>query len=93
MFDNLFKVDDALTVTQYHGHSSKDVPSQQSTPYLSLKDTGITYWLTNDSTGKWNTSYSSFSIGFWNTTAANFSTPIELAEGDVLTVSYKIEVA
>ena len=26
-------------------------------------------------------------------TAANFSTPIELAEGDVLTVSYKIEVA
>ena len=26
-------------------------------------------------------------------TAANFSTPIELAEGDVLTISYKIEVA
>ncbi len=26
-------------------------------------------------------------------TSANFSTPIELAEGDVLTVSYKIEVA
>lgn len=26
-------------------------------------------------------------------TAANFSTPIELAEGDVLTVSYKIEVS
>jgi hypothetical protein len=30
---------------------------------------------------------------FFNSTAANFSTPIELAEGDVLTVSYKIEVA
>ena len=28
-----------------------------------------------------------------NVTAANFSTPIVLAEGDVLTVSYKIEVA
>ena len=28
-----------------------------------------------------------------NYTAANFSTPITLAEGDVLTVSYKIEVA
>lgn len=28
-----------------------------------------------------------------NYTAANFSTPIELAESDVLTVSYKIEVA
>lgn len=30
---------------------------------------------------------------FFNSTAANFSTPIVLAEGDVLTVSYKIEVA
>jgi hypothetical protein len=93
MFDNLFKVDDTLTVTQYHGNSSKDITSQQPVPYLSLKDSGITYSLTNDSTGKWNTSYSSFNVSFWNTTAANFSTPIELAEGDVLTVSYKIEVA
>lgn len=45
-------------------------------------------------------SNSSSSIGgflgavyFPRLTAANFSTPIELAEGDVLTVSYKIEVA
>lgn len=30
---------------------------------------------------------------FFNSTAANFSTPITLAEGDVLTISYKIEVA
>lgn len=30
---------------------------------------------------------------FVNSTAANFSTPIVLAEGDVLTVSYKIEVS
>lgn len=30
---------------------------------------------------------------FFNSTAANFSTPIVLAEGDVLTVSYKIEVS
>lgn len=30
---------------------------------------------------------------FVNSTAANFSTPIVLAQGDVLTVSYKIEVA
>lgn len=92
MFGKLFKVDDTLTVTQYHGNSY-NIGSQSQTPYLSLKDTGITYSLTNDSTGKWNTSYSSFGIGFWNTTAANFSTPIELAEGDVLTVSYKIEVS
>lgn len=30
---------------------------------------------------------------FFNSTAANFSTPIVLAQGDVLTVSYKIEVS
>ena len=32
-------------------------------------------------------------VYYTNSTAANFSTPIELAEGDVLTVSYKIEVS
>ena len=34
-----------------------------------------------------------YNCRFFNSTAANFSTPIVLAEGDVLTVSYKIEVA
>lgn len=34
-----------------------------------------------------------YACHFFNSTAANFSTPIELAEGDVLTVSYKIEVS
>ena len=34
-----------------------------------------------------------YSCHFVNSTAANFSTPITLAEGDVLTISYKIEVA
>lgn len=42
-----------------------------------------------------NTFYNSgtYNCRFFNSTAANFSTPIVLAEGDVLTVSYKIEVA
>ena len=35
----------------------------------------------------------SYKCRFFNSTAANFSTPIVLAEGDVLTVSYKIEVS
>lgn len=34
-----------------------------------------------------------YNCHFFNSTAANFSTPIVLAEGDVLTISYKIEVA
>lgn len=38
-------------------------------------------------------SYGSSRVLIPNYTAANFSTPISLAEGDVLTVSYKIEVS
>lgn len=34
-----------------------------------------------------------YTFHVFNSTAANFSTPIVLAEGDVLTVSYKVEVA
>lgn len=34
-----------------------------------------------------------YNCRFFNSTAANFSTPIVLAQGDVLTVSYKIEVS
>lgn len=49
-------------------------------------------WTNNSDTSPFN-NYSYYSCRFFNSTAANFSTPIVLAEGDVLTVSYKIEVA
>lgn len=49
-------------------------------------------WTNNSYTSRFN-NYSYYSCRFFNSTAANFSTPIVLAEGDVLTVSYKIEVA
>lgn len=39
------------------------------------------------------TNSGTYNCCFFNSTAANFSTPIVLAQGDVLTVSYKIEVA
>lgn len=47
------------------------------------------------SNGSNNTFYNSgtYNCRFFNSTAANFSTPIVLAQGDVLTVSYKIEVS
>lgn len=52
-------------------------------------------FLRRDSTSSKDTfnNYGTYSCRFFNSTAANFSTPIVLAEGDVLTVSYKIEVA
>ena len=49
-------------------------------------------WTNNSYTSPFN-NYSYYDCRFFNSTAANFSTPIVLAEGDVLTVSYKIEVA
>lgn len=52
-------------------------------PYL-YRFNGSNYTFNNSGT---------YNCRFFNSTAANFSTPIELAEGDVLTVSYKIEVA
>lgn len=48
------------------------------------RDVGTEYSFTNGGI---------YNYRFFNSTAANFSTPIVLAEGDVLTVSYKIEVA
>lgn len=48
------------------------------------RDVGTEHTFTNSGT---------YNCRFFNSTAANFSTPIVLAEGDVLTVSYKIEVA
>lgn len=93
MFNKLFKVDDSLTVTQYHGASSI-LSSSPNYSNLSLSESGIIQTLPIAYYSyDWNTSYAAFSTAFYNLTAANFSTPIELAEGDVLTVSYKIEVA
>ena len=48
------------------------------------RDVGTEYTFTSGGT---------YNYRFFNSTAANFSTPIVLAQGDVLTVSYKIEVA
>ena len=93
IFNRLFKVDDSLAVTQYHGASSI-LSSSPNYSNLSLSDSGVTQKLPAGSYEYyWATSYAAFNTAFYNLTAANFSTPIELAEGDVLTVSYKIEVA
>ena len=78
---SIIRLNDDLSVTTYKGrlagHSSYSTQSNYS--LKSYFPTGLTM------------SYSS--VYYPNLTAANFSTPIELAEGDVLTVSYKIEVA
>ena len=94
MFDRVFKIDDTLAVTQYHGNSNGLSAVQNSgMPYFSLSESGILFTTGSSGAQGWKTDYSSFGWTIYNKTAANFSTPIVLAEGDVLTVSYKIEVA
>lgn len=86
------------------GYTSSSVPS--SYRYVSANESGFHFVAYVDTYSSNSVSYlpsvpemsSSISRGtstvvIPNYTAANFSTPITLAEGDVLTVSYKIEVA
>ena len=89
------QISDDLSVKTYGGYAA-----HQTTPsnvlstypafrYVSKNDSGV-HLRTSYSTGMY---LSNPSVHYTNSTAANFSTPIELAEGDVLTVSYKIEVS
>ena len=105
---NIVRVNDDFSITKFSGYSS-DKPWElyyyvssgsggqtgQYYPYrfhsgkMLLKREFLDYssWKGGD---KNNGIYTPM---YPNTTAANFSTPIVLAQGDVLTVSYKIEVA
>lgn len=102
---NIVKVNDDFSITKFSGYSS-DKPWSLC-QYESSGDTGQHYPYRFHS-GKMlllrkYLDYNSWKGGtkndgiyipmYPNITAANFSTPIVLAEGDVLTVSYKIEVA
>nr|DAT36105.1 MAG TPA: hypothetical protein [Caudoviricetes sp.] len=94
------KINDDLSVDFVPGANAagEDVsPSTSYNSYLLPYMNTDSLWLYRNCT---NSSYNetfrnggSYNCHFFNSTAANFSTPIVLAEGDVLTVSYKIEVA
>ena len=89
------QISDDLSAKTYHGYAAhQTAPSDalSSSPifrYVSKSDSGVQLctWASS------SMYLSNPSVYYTNSTAANFSTPIELAEGDVLTVSYKIEVA
>lgn len=93
--DRWIKISDDLSVKTYYGYAAN-----QSAPSNALSNYSLFRYVSkNDSGVHLRTTYSSSmylsnpSVHYTNSTAANFSTPITLAEGDVLTVSYKIEVA
>ena len=86
----VYKISDDLTVTTYKGVSSETemTISETAMRYLDKDylNWGIQY------TG--NAGYLTGAIPYFaNLTASNFSTPITLAAGDVLSVSYSISVA
>lgn len=99
---NIVRINDDFSVTKFSGYSSdlqwevyNVTNNEQRYPYrfhsgkMLLKREILDYnsWKAGiENNGIYTPSYP-------NITAANFSTPITLAEGDVLTVSYKIEVA
>ena len=78
---SVIKLNDDLSITTYKGLLNGRLSWNKNYSPRGYMPTGLTFLI--DST----------TIYYPNLTAANFSTPIELAEGDVLTVSYKIEVS
>lgn len=93
------KINDDLSVDIVPGANAAGL-----SPYASFDDNYNSYafpyintsspWLYRSSNGSdVFVNNGTYHCHFVNSTAANFSTPIVLAEGDVLTVSYKIEVS
>ena len=82
----------AKTYSGYAAHQTAPSNALSSYPrfrYVSKSESGVQLCTYSSS----SMYLSNPSVFYTNSTAANFSTPITLAEGDVLTVSYKIEVA
>ena len=85
----VYKISDDLTVTTYKGVSS-ETEREDGRATIRYLDKDYLTWNIR------NTGNSEYLIGaipyFANLTASNFSTPITLAAGDVLSVSYSISV-
>ena len=93
---NICRINDDFSVTTFPGYCGSAIMSlgEDGAYYSSGKMFLCRQYL--DNYDRWtygSNNNGRYSPTYYNITAANFSTPIVLAEGDVLTVSYKIEVA
>lgn len=89
-----YRIDDDLTVTTFHGEEKGNTESSTNVGYL---DKDYVQYEVKSYVGGGSDAYSTTSGNslipyFANLTASNFSTPITLAAGDVLSVSYSISV-
>lgn len=89
-----YRIDDNLTVTTFHGEEKGNTESDYNVGYLD-KDYvqyKVRPVIGNGGDPHSTTSGNSLIPYFANLTASNFSTPITLAAGDVLSMSYSISV-
>lgn len=90
-----YRIDDDLTVTTFHGEEKGNTIGRYCVGYL---DKDYVQYYSFSPVGNANSYTYSTTAGnslipyFANLTASNFSTPITLAAGDVLSVSYSISV-
>lgn len=77
-----YRIDDDLTVTTFHGEERNSYGSP-----IGKMNKDYVQWYVSSNESNDTVPY------FANLTASNFSTPITLAAGDVLSVSYSINVA
>lgn len=87
---NVCRVNDDFSVTTFSGYCGSAALSLNENRYASGKMFLRRYY---GGSGNGTENNCSYTPRYPNITASNFSTPIVLAEGDVLTVSYKIEVS
>ena len=99
---NIVRVNDDFSITKFSGYSSdkqwkvyESSNNNQVYPYRfhSGKMLLMRQFLDYNTWANGSKNDGIYTPVYPNITAANFSTPIALVEGDVLTVSYKIEVA
>lgn len=92
---NICRINDDFSVTTFPGYCGSAILAPSD---INLYSSGKPFFYRRyqDTYGDWSTGTSNngqYCPIYPNITASNFSTPIVLAQGDVLTVSYKIEVA
>lgn len=93
---NICRINDDFSVTTFPGYCGSAAMGLGSDGAYYSSGKMFLYRQYNSSGSSWNTGSDNngrYTPRYPNITASNFSTPIVLVEGDVLTVSYKIEVA
>lgn len=90
---SVYRITDDGTAVGYKGQSGSDREGNSTDSYVSPRAHMFDGFYEQPSMGSMSgMTTPTGSVKFTNLTASNFTTPITLAEGDVLTISYTIEV-